>query len=331
VYPITSTERKSVRRIADAVSAPDAVQSLQQFVNQSPWDSAPVRAQIARYADERLNTRAWLVRNVYVPKRGGHSVGVARRYVPSAGRIVNCQQGLGLFLSNGYASVPVDWRLVLPESWQSDRRRRERAGVPDIELAYREWEHILSLVDEAVGKWGMPPRPLVVNMRHTSDVDRLVAGLNDRQVPFVIQVSGSVPGIPVGRLAAAPTDGPGEPAELSSVREIAQAARSRRTAPVVWWDMHTGLPRRVQMTSVPIRLPVAVNGERGMVLSLAQIAAQRQVDVDELERDYGLLDFEGRSFRGWHHHITMVSAALAFAKLSGDQAETVELAEEMAR
>jgi len=103
--------RRSARRIADGAAVPDAVQSLQQFVNQSPWDWTPVRHEITRYVRNRLDARAWLIRDIYITKRGNRSIGVARRYVPSAGRILNCQHGLGLFLSDTQVSVPVDWQL----------------------------------------------------------------------------------------------------------------------------------------------------------------------------------------------------------------------------
>src|SRR4051794_29080320 len=118
---MTTRGKKTVRRLAASVSdSPTASQSLHQFVNASPWDWMPVRQEIARWAETRLTPQAWLLDFAVIRKRGEHSCGVHRRFDPATGRSATCQVGVGAFLANADAAVPVDWRLLLPGSWAND-------------------------------------------------------------------------------------------------------------------------------------------------------------------------------------------------------------------
>lgn len=338
--------RKSVRRIAAEVAAPDAVQSLQQFVNQSPWEWGAVRAKVAEYVAERLEPTAWVIRSAYVPKRGSHTVGVARRFVPSAGRVLNCLHGLGLFFTGQRREVPVNWRLVLPGAWPADPTGRRRTGIPDAEPASPEWEQILHLVDE-VTAWGGPVRPVVADLRHVAGADRLVAGLSQRGIPFVIQLGGATPASWAGIAGKTGTGDP-HPGSPLPLRELTRSLPTRAGISTVRWQDHDGIPQRTQVSSMAVRLadtatptrnntataPVCLlltagtqqrSGpfwvtslpldELSTALSLAQLAIRRQGDIEQLAARYGMHDFEGRSFRGWHHHMTLVSAAYAFAEL----------------
>ena len=338
---LLGTGRRSVRSIAEGADVPDAVQSLQQFVNQSPWDWAPVQRRTARYVDERMNTHAWLIRAVYIPKRGGQTAGVARRYVPRTGRTLNCQYGLGLFLSDPETSAPVDWRLVLPSQAGTGARpwRPGRSAAGPGEQA--EWGHVLAMADN-VAAAPVPMRPLVVGLRHVTGVERLVQGLQQRGLPFVVEISNSMP---VLRQQSQPSVPGGARPGLTQVRALVQEPTARRQ-PVMWRQLHDAALRRTYVTAVPVRLPGTVAGtgggvdcllvavwsaaasgvasfwltglpesQVGHVLTLAQLAARREQDVETLSDGFGLLDFEGRSARGWHHHMTLVSAAYAFAQL----------------
>ena len=64
------------------------------------------------------------------PKKGCHSVGVARQYFGQLGKQDNCQVAVSLSIANHHASLPIAYRLYLPESWAGDEDRREKAGVP---------------------------------------------------------------------------------------------------------------------------------------------------------------------------------------------------------
>lgn len=129
---LTTPGRKTVRRLAASVSdSATAAQALHQFVNASPWDWEPVRARLADWVVRRSGPRALLLGTAVLPKRGDRSCGVHRRFVPQEGRTVNCQVGIGAFLAADRATVPVDWRLLLPGAWSADPQVRDRARVPE--------------------------------------------------------------------------------------------------------------------------------------------------------------------------------------------------------
>lgn len=131
--------RKSMRNIATHVGDRAAEQSLHHFISSSTWDWGPVRATLARYLERSLRPRAWVVHPVVIPKAGRHSVGVARRFVPSLGQVVNSQEAFGVWAANEETSSPVNWRLMLCEDWR-DTDRLGPAPLPqDAHLAATPW------------------------------------------------------------------------------------------------------------------------------------------------------------------------------------------------
>src|ERR671938_109114 len=131
-------ERKSVEPMAarvDPARVGAAHQSLHHFVAKAAWDDAALLAAVQAYALpamlERGPVRAWLVDDAGLPKKGKLSVGVARQYCGQLGRREDCQVAVTLSVANGAASLPVAYRLYLPETWAGDPARRATAGVPD--------------------------------------------------------------------------------------------------------------------------------------------------------------------------------------------------------
>ena len=130
--------RKSVEPMA-ARLAPAQVsakhQSLLHFVGQSPWSSeallAAVRAAVLPALEARAPVEAWIIDDTGFPKKGTHSVGVARQYCGQLGKQDNCQVAVSLSLATAEASLPVTWQLYLPKSWAADAARRKTAKVPD--------------------------------------------------------------------------------------------------------------------------------------------------------------------------------------------------------
>ncbi len=131
-------ERKSVEPLA-AVTAPARVsakhQSLLHFVGQAPWSD---EALLARVRDEVLPRierhgpiEAWIVDDTGFPKKGKHSVGVTRQYCGQLGKQDNCQVAVSLSIANVAASLPIAYRLYLPEIWAADPERRHKAKIPD--------------------------------------------------------------------------------------------------------------------------------------------------------------------------------------------------------
>src|SRR4249920_3839288 len=129
--------RKSVEPVA-AVTAPARTaaqhQSLLHFVGEGGWSDAVVLAKVRELvlpAIEREGPiEAWIIDDTSFPKQGRHSVGVARQYCGQLGMQDNCQVAVSLSLTNRHASLPVAYRLYLPQDWASDRVRRRKAGVP---------------------------------------------------------------------------------------------------------------------------------------------------------------------------------------------------------
>ena len=131
--------RKSVEPLA-AVTAPSRVsakhQSLLHFVGQAPWSDEALMARVRDWALPRMIDRggpitAWIIDDTGFPKKGKHSVGVARQYCGQLGKQDNCQVAVSLTIANEGASLPVAWRLYLPESWANNFERREKAKIPD--------------------------------------------------------------------------------------------------------------------------------------------------------------------------------------------------------
>jgi SRSO17 transposase len=155
-------ERKSVEPIA-AVTAPERTeaqhQSLLHFVGQSPWSDQKVLAKVDEMvlpAIERHGPiEAWIIDDTGFPKKGEHSVGVARQYCGQLGKQDNCQVAVSLSLANHHASVPVAYRLYLPENWTTDNKRRRKAGVPD-EIGFKTKPEIALEQIEAACKSELP-------------------------------------------------------------------------------------------------------------------------------------------------------------------------------
>jgi SRSO17 transposase len=130
-------ERKSVEPMA-AITAPERTaaqhQALLHFVGQSPWSDQRVLAKVGEMvlpAIERHGpVAAWIIDDTGYPKKGEHSVGVARQYCGQLGKQENCQVAVSLSLANHHASLPAAYRLYLPEEWSEDERRRDKVGVP---------------------------------------------------------------------------------------------------------------------------------------------------------------------------------------------------------
>jgi SRSO17 transposase len=131
-------ERKSVEPMA-ARLAPDNVrrmhQSLHHLVADAPWNDKEMLAEVRRYALPTMEKHgpvvAWIVEDTGFPKQGKHSVGVARQYCGQIGKPDNCQVAVSLSVSTWGASLPIAWRLYLPEVWGQDSKRCRQAGVPE--------------------------------------------------------------------------------------------------------------------------------------------------------------------------------------------------------
>src|SRR5215208_4480282 len=141
--PGIAGERKSVEPMAARVAPThvrSAHQSMHHFVAEAPWSDAAVlaavRAQVLPAFGRHGGVEAWIVDDTGNPKKGPHSVGVARQWCGQLGKQENCQVAVSLSVANEALSLPIAYALYLPEAWAADPARRAKAGVPP-EVAFR--------------------------------------------------------------------------------------------------------------------------------------------------------------------------------------------------
>ncbi|MFD3532137.1 IS701 family transposase [Streptomyces sp. NPDC058664] len=342
---LTTPGKKSARRLAASVSAsPTAAQALHQFVNVSPWDWTPVREELVRWTERRLAPQAWVVDLAVLPKRGEHSCGVHRRFVAAAGRAVTCQVGVGAFLATAADAVPVDWRLQLPGAWGKNQHYRRRARIPD-DVGFRPPEqHALELVDALAVASRAAPVPVVAHLGATPRAGALVRGLAARNQDFVLAVPDGLrvrTARPAGHPPCPHREGCGPvrtargvldhgPGPLRTEDTVRPGGREHRAA-VATALVHPvdrpslGTPHRAyrlfMVRSGESRPPSQLwltnmtHARTENLLALTRLPARARQTTRHLEDDLGLLDFEGRSYPGWHHHMTLVSAAYALHHL----------------
>jgi SRSO17 transposase len=346
-------KRKSIEPMAARLGDGDE-QCLQQFVNQSPWAWEPVRARLARRLSGAIAPSAWIVDDTGFPKFGRSSVGVARQYSGTLGKIGNCQIGVSINAAGECASCPLDWRLFLPVEWDEDGERRAKAHLP-AEIGHEpKWRLALAMLDELRG-WGLSP-PVIVADAAYGDIGQFRLGLQERELEYVVQVKGGTSAYPAPvQPQAADYAGRGRrPAERyrekpSSLKTLALAAGQEALQTVGWREGTRG-PLASRFLALPVRpagvklrraatgeLPLAwllcewPEGEAEPVkywlsnlsagaplerlVSLAMLRWRIEHDYRELKDGLGLAHFEGRSYQGWHHHVTLVSLAHGFLTL----------------
>jgi SRSO17 transposase len=176
--------RKSIEPIAGRLEDGDE-QCLQQFVNQSPWDERVVRANVARRMTAELEPEAWIVDDTGFPKKGRCSVGVARQYSGTRGRIDNCQIGVSISAATDRASCPVNWRVFLPAEWDQDAERRRKAHVPEDVAHVPKWQLAVDMIDELRG-WGLAP-PLLCADAGYGEITAFRQRLDDREIDYIVR------------------------------------------------------------------------------------------------------------------------------------------------
>lgn len=330
-------DRKSIRRISEHVVGRRIEQSLQQFVNQSPWEWETVRASLAHRMTAAIRPSAWVIDEVVFPKNGTHSVAVDKQYTNSAGRTLNCQLGLVVLLATETGSCPVNWRLMLPRSWAENPQRRSRSYVPDTEQCRSRWHYLIETLDEMSGRWGLMPAPVIIDGRAEPSVESLLRALEARRLRYMVQVSAETKAVETS------SDNP------ISVGELALATARRSRTVVSWvadstqrsvhayvalspvyavqpariepgyphrrmrrvfgeWRAGRSSPHALWLTNLAVDNPARLH-------SLGRSRERARGDLSRMGEQSGLQHFEGRSFRGWHHHVTLASTAHAYRLL----------------
>ena len=341
--------------------APDNIQrthqSLHHLVADAPWrDEAvleSVRGQVLTAMQQSGPVAAWIVDDTGFPKKGTHSVGVTRQYCGQLGKQDNCQVAVSLSVATYHASLPVAWRLYLPESWASDRERRNAAGVPP-EISFQTKPMIaLGQIRQAVEQ-GVPAAPILADAGYGHET-RFREGITELGLRYVVGVQenttvwtpGEIPprkkrrqgrGRPPTRLHR---DAEHQPV---SVKQLALELPDRAWKTVTWRE-GTRQKLRSRFAAVrvrpahrdhlrsepypeewlliewpaseaePTKYWLSTQPAQSSLSSLVRLAHHRWIierDYEELKQEVGLGHYEGRGWRGFHHHATLCIAAYGF-------------------
>jgi SRSO17 transposase len=346
-------ERKSIEPLAARVPGGN-VQALQQFVGQSPWAWEPVRRLLAQHMEEELLPAAgWIIDDSGFPKQGKESVGVARQYSGTLGKVGNCQVAVAVHLATEAESMPLDWALYLPQAWTEDTERCDKAGIPHHTPFRTKIELALELIDHLLG-WGLSHQPVLADAGYGNNTE-FRQGLVDRQLHYVVGVE-SKTGVwekPTRRVQPRPRASRGRPrrphyrGQPTGLRDLAAALPAESWRTLTWRQGSQGPQRgrfaacRVQPAHGHVRdkpelelvwlliewppeaeaptkywfsnLPEEVSLRR--LVRLAKLRWRVEQNYQQLKEELGLDHYEGRGWQGWHHHATLVCLAYAFLLL----------------
>jgi SRSO17 transposase len=184
---LTELPNKNGDTIAQAVPGTSA-QRLQELLTNMQWDEEDLnRQRVQKMAVEAAHGDGVLVfDDTGFPKRGTASVGVARQYSGTLGKVGNCQVAVTCCYSDPQATWPVAVRLYLPQTWAYDPQRRQQARVPSEVSFQTKPEVALALLDQARA-WGVPHRCVVADADY-GDNPNFLAGLEARQERYVVAV-----------------------------------------------------------------------------------------------------------------------------------------------
>jgi SRSO17 transposase len=353
-------ERKSVEPMAarlDPAHVPSAHQALHHFVATAPWSDAAVLSAVRELVLPALLCQgpitAWILDDTGFPKKGKHSVGVARQYCGQLGKQDNCQVAVSLSLAHEWASLPVAFDLYLPEDWATDPIRRAKTGVPQ-EITFQTKPQIaLKQVRRALDE-GVPPGVILADAGYGIDTDFRTA-LTALNLTYVVGVQSSVGIWPPGwePLPPKPWSGTGRPPKLRrrdrehqpvtakhlaeslaptawqtvTWRQASQGELSGRFAavrvrpshrdywraeahPEEWllieWPEGEPEPTKYWLSTLPNTISLTD------LVYLAKLRWRIERDYQDLKQELGLDHYEGRGWRGFHHHATLCIAAYGF-------------------
>ena len=291
----------------------------------------------------------WIIDDTGFRKYGKHSVGVARQYCGQLGKTENCQVAVSLSLATAEGSVPLDYRLYLPKEWAKDKGRCKRAGVPK-EIGFATKGEIAWAQIEAALAAGIPRGPVLIDAGY-GDEAALRDRLSAHGLIYAVGIRpATAVWWNAHRPAKAPTKaGRGRPRtrvlrdeahQPIGVRELAQtlpaasyrtvtwregtnAALSSRFARVRVRAAHADRPREEEWLLIewpkgetePTRyflstLPKDISFKE--LVATVKMRWRIERDYLELKQEVGLGHYEGRNWRGFHHHASLCIAAYAF-------------------
>ena len=353
-------DRKSVEPMAARI-APDEVgakhQSLHHFVAKAPWDEAELLSAVRTFVLPKMEKdapiRAWIIDDTGIPKKGKHSVGVARQYCGELGKQDNCQVAVTLSVASDLASLPIALRLYLPEPWANDKARRAKAGIPDgIEFQTKP-RIALDQIRQAIAD-GVPKGVVLADAGYGNDT-AFRSGLTELGLEYVVGVQGSMTVWAPGTqpLPARTWSGRGRRTKLLrrdgnvkpvKVSELAKSLARKAWKTVRWregtkgdlvsrfahlrirpshrdywraepwpeewllieWPEGEDAPTKYWLSTLPAGTPIAT------LVDTAKLRWRIERDFQDLKQEIGLDHYEGRGWRGFHHHAALSIAAYGF-------------------
>jgi SRSO17 transposase len=157
---VQQTDRRNAENVAEAIDGATP-RALQRLLTEAPWETTPIIERLQQYLGPRLSTAegVFVLDETGFPKKGTKSVGVARQYCGTLGKVGNCQLGVFLAYVSERGHALIDGRLYLPRDWIDHPTRCREAGVPaDVtyqskaELALAMLTHARK-VDHLTGPW----------------------------------------------------------------------------------------------------------------------------------------------------------------------------------
>src|SRR5271155_1538357 len=296
---------------------------------------------------------AWIVDDTGFVKKGVHSVGVARQYCGRLGKTDNCQVAVTLSIANHQASLPIAYRLYLPEDWANDAARRSKAHVPD-DVKFRTKPEIALRQIKAALRAGVARGVVLTDAAYGSD-GGFRAGVTEMGLIYAVAVPSTISVWPPGMEPLPPKPWSGRGRKPSRTRRDAdhrpvsakalattlpkeawrdvswregsnQTLTSRFAAvrvrpatrdgkltapqPLEWllieWPEDESEPTKYWLSTLPEDPPIEV------LVDTAKLRWRIERDYEELKSELGLAHFEGRGWRGFHHHATLCIAAYGF-------------------
>jgi SRSO17 transposase len=346
-------ERKSVEPMA-AKTAPARTaaqhQSLLHFVGVAPWSDEAVLAKVREMVLPKIERHgaieAWIIDDTGFPKKGRHSVGVARQYCGQLGKQDNCQVAVSLSLANHHASLPVAYQLYLPQDWAEDDERRGQAGVPDDIIFKTKPEIALEQIRWAC-EAGLPRGVVLTDPGYGND-GRLRLGITALGLTYVAGIQSNCLVWPAGRGPKAgherpPKRGRRDEEHLISVKEVALGLPKHAWRKVKWREGSAGslssrfarvrvrAGHKHQVAGGPSQEWLLIEWPEGeteptkywlstlsaeisfrALVDFAKLRWRIERDYQELKQEVGLGHFEGRGWRGFHHHATLCISAYGF-------------------
>jgi len=338
-------ERKSVEPIAaraceDEEACGALHDRLLYFVREGAWNDRDIRREASRYAIAAMSAReavtCWIIDDTGMLKQGMHSPGVQRQYTGSAGKITNCQLAVTLSVASAGEQVPIDMELYLPESWTNDMARRRVARIPDSIVFKTKEELARDLIERAVDD-GVPGEVVLADAFYGRSHD-FRAFVRGKGLDYAVAVDGDTSvwlldergrrpdavlvrqlGVELGESAFRKLtwrDGTRPNKKLSSrfaFRHVKPAYKGGDKAMLrepVWlvieWPEGESKPTKFFFTSLRRRM-----SKKQIVRTIKERWKTERV-YEELKGELGFDHYEGRSFIGWHHHVSVVISCYAF-------------------